>query len=146
MHDDLLGFVATAVVFAAQSVGANERDDFVAHARGRWSGRQPFDALGAVAGFLEQLAMRGFDRLLVGAAGQVADQAGRQFDRRAVDRGAELFDQQELPGGRHRDDQHAAGRIGAFGEFPATAALEAQPFAVAKRLGFRHLARLPLRS
>ena len=115
----------------------------VAHAgRGR-PGHDELDAAGGTAGFLDQLAVGGGDRVLVARVGLVADQAGRHLDRPAVERRAELLDEQHLVVGGDGDDHDAATGIGAFGVFPAAALHQAQPDAAAKGRGFVHFRRLP---
>ena len=74
---------------------------------------------------------------------EIADQARRHLDRLRCDGFAPLLDEQDAIFRRDRDDDDAAAGVGAFGEFPAAAAHQAQPAAIAKRFGFSHCARLP---
>ena len=118
---------------AREPVRAHEGDDLVAHAGRRRPGHQEFDALGAIAGFLDQFALGRGHRRFAGVAGDVADESGRHLDGLGLDRLAPLLDEQDAVFRRHRDDDHAAARIGAFGEFPAAAFHQAQPASCVQR-------------
>ena len=124
VHDDVFGVVAAADMFALQIVGAHERDHLVAHAGRRGSGHEQFDAIGAVAGFLGQLARGGCGGGFGGIV-EIADESGRHFDRFAAHGFSPLLDEQDVVVRRDRNDDHAAARVRALGEFPATAPLQA---------------------
>jgi hypothetical protein len=93
MHGDVLAAHAAARAALFESRGGVEGDGFRGDAWRRRPRSEPFDARTRIAGFFEQLLLRGFGRIVVAVF--VADEAGRKVDDAGVDGTAELFDEKD---------------------------------------------------
>ena len=112
--------------------------EFRSHPGGRGAGDQLSHRSGAVAGFLQQLAVGGDGEGLTYEFRLISDQARRDFDNSALHGNAELLDENDFILGRDGENPDCGIGIRAAHEVPATDAVEAEPAGFEKGVGVGH--------
>lgn len=102
-------------------------DELGGQAGGGGSGEQRLDGSGAVAGFLQQFAGRGFGEGFAEMLFLIADDAGGDFDDAALDGEAELLDEDDFLLRGDGEDADAVFGVGANDEIPVADAVQADP-------------------
>ena len=133
MHGDILMSNTTAGTYASQARSPQQGHHFRGEPARGGTRRESFHAIGGVARFFQQLALRRGCGALAQATRLVADDARRQLNGSGMHRDTILFNQQKFLVVGNRDNNGRAGCANAIHILPAAFSYERQEFAAAKR-------------